>query len=86
MVFTARKFADVAGGLERICIDLMNALVERGHSIALMTWNNAGAKTHYPLDGRIQWFKLDIGDPDVTAGLSTKAARLKRFRRFVAVV
>jgi glycosyltransferase involved in cell wall biosynthesis len=84
VIFTARKFADVAGGLERICIDLMNALVARGHSIALMTWDNAGAKTHYPLDGRIQWFKLDIGDPDVTAGMSTKAARLKRFRRFVA--
>jgi glycosyltransferase involved in cell wall biosynthesis len=83
-VFTARKFADVAGGLERICIDLMNALVERGHSIALMTWDNAGAKTHYPLDGRIRWLKLDIGDADVTAGLRIKAARLKRFRRFVA--
>jgi GalNAc-alpha-(1->4)-GalNAc-alpha-(1->3)-diNAcBac-PP-undecaprenol alpha-1,4-N-acetyl-D-galactosaminyltransferase len=84
VIFTARKFADVAGGLERICIDLMNALVGRGHSVALMTWDHAAAKTHYPLDGRVQWFKLDIGDADVTAGLRIKAARLRRFRGFVA--
>jgi len=84
VIFTARKFADVAGCLERICIDLMNALVELGHSVALMTWDNAGAKTHYPLNGRIQWLKLDIGNPDVTADLRIKVARLKRFRRFVA--
>lgn len=84
LVFVARKFGNIAGGLERISIDLMNTMVGRGHTVALMTWDNNEAVAHYPLDPRVQWLKLNIGDPTVAAGATVALARMKRFRRFVA--
>lgn len=84
LIFVGRKFDNIAGGLERISIDLMNAMVSRGHTVALMTWDRKDAMTHYPLDPRVQWLKLDIGDPDKVAALGIKAARIKRFRGFVS--
>jgi glycosyltransferase involved in cell wall biosynthesis len=84
LIFVARKFDNMAGGLERISIDLMNAMVGRGHTVSLMTWDRKDAVTHYPLDSHVQWFKLDIGNPDIAAGLGVKAARIKTFRKFVS--
>lgn len=84
LIFVARKFANMAGGLERISIDLMNAMVGRGHTVSLMTWDRKDAVTHYPLDSHVQWFKLDIGNPDIAAGAGVKAARIKTFRKFVS--
>jgi glycosyltransferase involved in cell wall biosynthesis len=85
LIFVARKFANMAGGLERISIDLMNVMVKRGHTVALVTWDSSDAVTHYALDPHVQWLKLDIGNPDVGAGMAVKAARMRRFRRFVSV-
>lgn len=84
LVFVARKFGNVAGGLERISIDLMNTMVARGHTVGLMTWDNNEAVAHYPLDPRVQWLKLNLGDPAVSAGVTTMLARIRRFRHFVA--
>lgn len=84
LIFVARKFDNMAGGLERISIDLMNAMVRRGHSVSLMTWDRKDAVTHYPLDSRVQWLKLDIGNPDIAAGSGVKAARIRTFRKFVS--
>lgn len=83
LILVARKFGNVAGGLERISIDLMNEMVRRGHTVGLMTWDSHDATAHYPMDPRVQWFKLDIGDPALPASFAVKLARMRRFRRFV---
>jgi glycosyltransferase involved in cell wall biosynthesis len=84
VMFVARKFSNMAGGLERISIDLMNAMVKRGHVVALMTWDRKDAVTHYVLDPCVQWLKLDIGDSETSASLGVKLARIMRFRAFVS--
>lgn len=82
LIFVARKFANTAGGLERISIDLMNEMARRGYKIGLMTWDDRSAVTHYPLDSRVQWLKLDIGDPEIPSGMAERLAKLRRFRNF----
>jgi glycosyltransferase involved in cell wall biosynthesis len=82
LIFVARKFGNMAGGLERISIDLMNEMVRRGHRVSLMTWDESGAVAHYPIDAGIEWLKLDIGNSDISTGVSERFARLKRFRSF----
>ena len=82
LIFVARKFANMAGGLERISIDLMNEMARRGYQVGLMTWDDSLAVTHYPLDPRVQWLKLDIGNPEVPSGMAERLARLRRFRDF----
>lgn len=82
LIFIARKFENTAGGLERISIDLMNEMARRGHKIALITWDRNLALAHYPIDNRVEWLKLDIGNPDVASSLYTSISRLKKFRSF----
>jgi glycosyltransferase involved in cell wall biosynthesis len=83
LIFVARKFANMAGGLERISIDLMNEMARRGYEVGLMTWDESSAVAHYPLDSRVRWLKLDIGNPEIRSGLVERLARLRRFRAFV---
>lgn len=83
LIFAARKFENMAGGLERISIDLMNEMARRGHAVGLMTWDRDAAVTHYPLDSRVKWLRLDIGNPDIQSSFADRMARLKRFRSFV---
>ena len=85
VVFVARKFANVAGGLERISIDLMNELVRRGYQVGLMTWDEECAMPHYPIDQRVDWLKLNISDSDISAGINDRIARLLKFRNFLKI-
>lgn len=83
LIFVARKFANMAGGLERISIDLMNEMARRGYQVGLMTWDESSAQTHYSLDSRVKWLKLDIGNPEAPSNSRDRWARLGRFRSFV---
>lgn len=80
ILFVGRKFGGVAGGLERISIMLMNALVARSHQIGLITLDAADAETHYPLDPAVDWHKLAIGDPLHKANWGERIARQGRMR------
>ncbi len=73
---------NMAGGLERMIISIMNALSSR-HEISLLTWDSEQASTFYPMVNQIAWYRLNIGDPSVTAGLTTILARSKKVNQLV---
>ena len=68
LMVAARAFDDMAGGVERMAIDLMNEMVARGHEVDLLTWDRAGSTAFYPMTREITWRQLDIGNPQVKAG------------------
>jgi glycosyltransferase involved in cell wall biosynthesis len=70
------------GGVERMAILLMNAMVERGHDVSLFTWDEANARAYYPMSEAIRWNRLDMGDPGTSAGVALRLRRMRRFRRF----
>ena len=80
LLFTARIFNNMAGGIEKILIDLMNAMVKRGHIVGIITWDKNTATSHYKMDKRIKWFKLNLGNPDIPASISNIFVRLRKFR------
>jgi glycosyltransferase involved in cell wall biosynthesis len=82
LLFVARAIDNMAGGVERMVISIMNAL-SPGHEVSLLTWDGDRATTFYPMAGGISWHRLDIGDPRVKAGLGTILARLAKVRRLV---
>jgi len=82
IIFVARKFENMAGGIERISIDLMNAMAKRGYAVALITWDKESVSSHYQIDNRVKWFKLDLGDPDYPSSFLTTLKRLHKFRYF----
>lgn len=79
VTFVARAIDGMAGGVERMVTTVMNALVARGHSVSLLTWDKAEAVSFYPMSPEITWYQLDLGNASVKAG------KLLKLRRAVAV-
>lgn len=74
-----RSLDNVAGGVENFSINLANEMVRRGHMVSFFTWDEIGAKPFFVLDERVNWVKLDLGNPQFSA---TWSVRLKRFFQF----
>ena len=83
MLFVARAMDQMAGGVERMIVMVMDAMVARGHEVALFSWDHADAKSFYPMASKIDWYRLDMGDPAKKAGGRLIAARAKVVRRLV---
>jgi glycosyltransferase involved in cell wall biosynthesis len=83
LLFVARAIDNMAGGLERMIISIMNALSSQ-HEISLLTWDSDRASAFYPMAEQISWYRLNIGDPSVKAELVTILARLRKVRRLVS--
>src|ERR1044072_6426942 len=49
------------GGAERVCVNLANAWVERGHHVTILTVSQNSARQAYATDARVQ--RRDIGWP-----------------------
>lgn len=64
-------------------VAIMHAMVARGHKVSLLTWDQAGAETFYPLNTEIAWHKLDMGNPAEKAGVKSIVARAPRIRALV---
>lgn len=83
MMFAARALGNMAGGVERMIIAVMNEMVARGHDVALFSWDLADARAFYPMAEGIPWYKLDMGDPMQKAGGGMLFKRLPKVRRMV---
>jgi GalNAc-alpha-(1->4)-GalNAc-alpha-(1->3)-diNAcBac-PP-undecaprenol alpha-1,4-N-acetyl-D-galactosaminyltransferase len=81
LLFVCRMFDRVAGGVERMAVNIMNAMVERGHDVTLFTWDLAEAQAFYPMSESIHWHRLDMGHAGRAAGNVLRARRAVRFRR-----
>lgn len=83
MLFVARAMHDMAGGVERMIISVMNEMVRRGHDVALFSWDRQNAVAFYPIHPQVKWFKLASGDPSQKAGMGERLRRVSRVRRMV---
>lgn len=84
IMVSCRAIANMAGGVERMAIALMHAMLARGHTVSLLTWDSQdSAKPFYDMDPRITWHKLAIGDHAVKAGWSLRLQRALKMRRIV---
>jgi glycosyltransferase involved in cell wall biosynthesis len=83
MMFAARAMDNMAGGVERMIIAIMNEMARRGHEVALFSWDHGAAQAFYPLDPRVKWYKLDLGKPAHRANLRLRLQRAPRVRDMV---
>lgn len=83
ILFNSRKYDRIAGGVERMSIAMMNELTRRGHQIEVMSLDPDSAQMFYPLDPRVRWTRIDIGDPSRKARLTEIWARQSVMRNVV---
>jgi GalNAc-alpha-(1->4)-GalNAc-alpha-(1->3)-diNAcBac-PP-undecaprenol alpha-1,4-N-acetyl-D-galactosaminyltransferase len=82
-MFAARMIDRMAGGVERMIITIMNAMVARGHEVDLFTWDLRGAEAFYPIAPNITWHQLDMGSPSIKASTKLMWGRARAVRDLV---
>lgn len=80
LTIVCRSFNNMAGGIERMAIALLNEMAARGHEVSLLTWDKAGAQAFYDMDERIDWRCLDLGGHKQKAGWALRFRRMRRMR------
>lgn len=80
ILFVSRLFHQVSGGVERMAIVLMNEMVARGHTVELLSWDGLDAVPYYPLDARVVWHRLNLGDANRKAGWGMRLRRQRKLR------
>jgi GalNAc-alpha-(1->4)-GalNAc-alpha-(1->3)-diNAcBac-PP-undecaprenol alpha-1,4-N-acetyl-D-galactosaminyltransferase len=84
VMFVARAINRIAGGVERMVTMLMNALVDRHHSVDLLTWDLANAEAFYPIAAEITWHRLNMGNPQARASNLLRLRRARTIRSLIA--
>jgi glycosyltransferase involved in cell wall biosynthesis len=85
ILFAIKNMNNAKGGAERVLSFVVNGLVERGHEITLLTFDERGLDTFYQLDHNIKRVSLGIGHAEKKAGLFETIARMRAIRRVVQV-
>ena len=75
-----RSLDNVAGGVEKFSISLANEMVKRGHIVSFFTWDESDAVPFFDLDERVNWVKLELGDPKLAANWTVRAKRFFKLR------
>jgi glycosyltransferase involved in cell wall biosynthesis len=83
LMFAARMIDRMAGGVERMIITIMNAMVARGHEVDLFTWDLRGAEAFYPMAPNVTWHRLDMGSPSIKASKKLMWGRARAIRNLV---
>jgi len=64
-------------------IEIMNAMIARGHDVHLLSWDTKDAVAFYQIHRQINWHKLDIGDASIKATAKIKIQRALKAREIV---
>lgn len=85
LLFAIKNMTDAKGGAEKVLAIVMNGLVNKGHDITLLTFDERGIDTFYEIDKRIKRVSLGIGKSSEHAGFIETTARMKAMRKVVKV-
>lgn len=73
------------GGAERVLVDVTRALVERGHQITIVSFEEGAAHDFYPVDPRVERQRLGVGQPSGRSGLREVGGRIHALRNFITL-
>jgi GalNAc-alpha-(1->4)-GalNAc-alpha-(1->3)-diNAcBac-PP-undecaprenol alpha-1,4-N-acetyl-D-galactosaminyltransferase len=80
LLFYSRAYANVAGGVEKMSLDLARGLVERGHTITVLSLDQELDKSFFPWPEKVSWIKLGIGNPNKKNNIFIRLRRVLTIR------
>ncbi len=83
ILFAIKTLDDVKGGAERVLADVTAGLVDRDHDISVLTFDQPGGQSFYPLHDKVRRLSLGIGNTKKQATLGETLSRIKAMRRTV---
>lgn len=83
VLFAIKRLASAVGGAERVLCTVCSLLAERGHDVAVVTFDYPGGETFYSLDYRVKRIDLGIGDSSSHARIGETLRRIRALRHLV---
>ncbi len=83
ILFYSRAYANVAGGVEKMSLDLARGLVEIGHTITVLSLDQEFDKSFFPWPEKVSWVKLGIGNPNKKNNILIRLKRVRAIRNVV---
>lgn len=83
VLFCIKALTNAGGGAERVLVDLASGLVERGHEIAVLSYDRPGEEPFYRLDPRVEYVPLGLGSTVRRAGAVETVRRIIALRRTI---
>lgn len=81
ILFAIKALDDTQGGAERVLADITSGLVNRGHTVAVMSFDQPGGKPFYPLDKKVKRIPLGIGNVKRKATFPEIISRMTAIRK-----
>jgi glycosyltransferase involved in cell wall biosynthesis len=81
ILFAIRALANPGGGAERVLEVLTRRLVQRGHEVGIITFDEHPVKPFYDFDPRVRLIGIGIGDPSRSARVLESLRRVLPLRR-----
>jgi glycosyltransferase involved in cell wall biosynthesis len=83
ILFGIKAMNNPGGGAERVLAAIASGFSERGHEVALLSFDPPGGASYYPLRSDINRFELGIGDTTGPSNLITTARRISAMRSVI---
>lgn len=83
LFFAIKRLDSAVGGAERVLCTMCSELVQRGHEVSILTFDQPGSQPFYPLDKRVKRIDLCVGDSSRPASFGETLLRMKALRRIV---
>lgn len=76
----SRAYQNMAGGVEKMSLDLARGLSERGHSVIILSLDKKSDTAFFEWPKSVDWIQIGIGDPALRATILTRFRRLQAIR------
>ena len=80
LLFYSRAYANVAGGVEKMSLDLARGLVENGHTITILSLDQVMDQSFFSWPEKVSWIKLGIGNPNKKNNVLIRIRRIRAIR------
>jgi glycosyltransferase involved in cell wall biosynthesis len=82
VLLVTKSLSFLGGGAERILVDVAGGLADRGHEVAIATFDEKHAESFYPLSKKVAFCRLSVGNTLVQTGLIALGLRARALQRF----
>ena len=76
LLFCIKGLNNPGGGAERVLADVASGLAERGHKVAILTFDRPGGQPHYPLHASIERIELGLAPTNEASNLLITLRRM----------
>lgn len=83
ILMAIKRLEKMAGGAERVFLQVAEALHKNGHHVTIVTFDCKGADSFYPFPQEIRWIQLGIGNSEYRARFLETIKRIFYLRKII---